>query len=123
MTSRCPEAPHETFPRCSPVISEATAPTVPLLLELAAAPHVARKPEVHKLLLNIHSSREWSQCAADALPQYAHNYTHKVQWEVKAHEAALAGRQTVEGLSFSRDPGVAETAGKLLKALDAEAKE
>jgi hypothetical protein len=102
------------------VISEATAPTVPFLLELAGAPHVACKAEVLQLLLNIYSSREWSRSAADALPQYADNYAHKVQWEVTAHRAVLSGRQVVEGLTGSIDPDVAEAAGKLLDALDAK---
>jgi hypothetical protein len=102
------------------VISEATAPTVPFLLELAGAPHVACKAEVLQLLLNIHSSREWSHSAADALPKYADSYVHKVPWEVTAHQAVLAGRQVVEGLTGSIDPDVAEAASKLLDALDAE---
>ncbi|MEU0900028.1 hypothetical protein [Streptomyces massasporeus] len=102
------------------VISEATAPTVPFLLELAGAPHVACKAEVLQLLLNIYSSREWSHSAADALPKYADKYTHKVQWEVTAHQAVLAGRQVVEGLTGSIDPDVAEVASKLLDALDTE---
>ncbi|MFD7246844.1 hypothetical protein [Streptomyces massasporeus] len=102
------------------VISEATAPTVPFLLELAGAPHVACKTEMLQLMLNIYSSREWSRSAADALPAYADNYAHKVQWEVTAHQAVLAGRQVVEGLTNSIDPDVAEAASKLLDALDAE---
>ncbi|MEU9228942.1 hypothetical protein AB0D40_31810 [Streptomyces massasporeus] len=101
-------------------ITEATAPTVPFLLELAGAPHVACKAEVLQLLLNIYSSPDWSHSAADALPKYADNYTHKVQWEVTARQAVLAGRQVVEGLAGSIDPDVAEAASKLLKALDAE---
>ncbi|MFC9680450.1 hypothetical protein [Streptomyces sp. NPDC056948] len=103
------------------VISEATAPTVPFLLELAGAPHVACKPEVLKLLLDIYSSHEWSHSAADALPKYADNYTHQVQWEIDAHEAVLTDRQIIEGLTDSIDPDVAGAASRLLDTIDAEA--
>ncbi|MFI8890474.1 hypothetical protein [Streptomyces paradoxus] len=103
------------------VISEATAPTVPFLLELAGAPHVACKADALTLLLAIHSSRVWSQSAAAALPRYAGNYADKVQWETDAREAVLAGRQVVEGLIGSVDPDVAAAAGKLIDAFRAEA--
>ncbi|MGW2524293.1 hypothetical protein ACWC09_46515 [Streptomyces sp. NPDC001617] len=102
------------------VISEATAPTVPFLLELAEAPQVGCKAEALKLLLNIYSSHEWSRTAAGALPKYADNYAHKVQWEHDAHQAVLAGRRTIEGLADSVDPEVAEAAAKLLQAFKAE---
>ncbi|MBO7935622.1 MULTISPECIES: hypothetical protein [Streptomyces] len=102
------------------VISEATAPTVPFLLELAGAPQVACKAETLKLLLNIYSSQEWSRSAAGALPKYADNYTHKVQWENDAHRAVLDGRHIIEGLADSVDPDVAEAATKLLEAFAAE---
>ncbi|MEU0443790.1 hypothetical protein ABZ202_29350 [Streptomyces sp. NPDC006186] len=102
------------------VISEATAPTVPFLLELAGSPQVACKAEALKLLLNIYSSHEWSRSAADALPKYADNYTHKVQWENDAHQAVLAGRHIIEELAGSPDPEVAEAAAKLLQAFAAE---
>lgn len=102
------------------VISEATAPAVPFLLELAGAPHVACKADVLTLLLDIYSSRVWSHSAADALPRYSGNYAHKVQWETDAHQAVLAGRQVVEGLTGSVDPDVAAAAGRLMDAFDAE---
>ncbi|MFF5964768.1 hypothetical protein ACFY64_13710 [Streptomyces collinus] len=103
------------------VISEATAPTVPFLLELAGAPHVACTADVLALLLDIYSSRVWSHSAADALPRHSGDYAHKVQWETDAHEAVLAGRPVVEGLTGSVDPDVAAAAGRLLDAFEAGA--
>ncbi|MFF6916362.1 hypothetical protein [Streptomyces sp. NPDC012466] len=43
-----------------------------------------------------------------------------MQWEIDAHEAVLAGRRIVQGLTGSVDPEIAEAAGKLLDACDAE---
>lgn len=104
------------------VIAEATAPTVPFLLELAGAPHVPCKAEVLNLLRNIYVSHVWSQALAAAGPRYTGNYVRKAQWETDAHRAVLAGRQVVQGLTESVDPEVAEAATKLLDAFAAEAR-
>src|SRR5690606_23460148 len=102
------------------VISEATAPTVPFLLDLAATPQVVCRAEVLELLLIIYSSHIWSRSAADAGPKYRHNYARKVQWEKDAHQAVLAGRPVIKKLVGNPDPKVSKTAAKLLRAFPPE---
>lgn len=99
------------------VIAEATAPTVPFLLELAGAPHVECKAEALKILRNIYVSHVWSGTAEALDPKHTRRYARQIQWETDAHRAVLAGRQLVQGLTESVDPDVAQAATRLLDAL------
>jgi hypothetical protein len=102
------------------LIAEATAATVPFLLELAGAPQVECKAEVLRLLRNIYVSQVWSDGAAAAAPRYVGNFVRQAQWEADAHRAVLAGRQVVQQLANCVDPDVAEAAAKLSGAFTQE---
>jgi hypothetical protein len=99
------------------VVSEATVPAVPFLLELAGAPQVTCKAEVLALLLNICTAEQWSAAAAAAGPKYARGYAPMVRWETEAHSAVLAGRRLIEGLVDSVDPDVVAAAERLVRAI------
>ncbi|MET4926567.1 hypothetical protein P3L51_30145 [Streptomyces sp. PSRA5] len=92
------------------VVCEATAYTVPFLLDLAGSPdprHLPCKADVLELLLAIVSARQWP----------AH-LTERIGWEAASHEAVRAGRAVIEGLATSVRPDVAAAASRLLPAMD-----
>lgn len=104
------------------VISEATAPTVPFLIELAGAPQVMCKVEVLELLRKIFTGRQWTAASeAFSTPREIH-LAQQVGWERAAQEAVAAGRSVFEGMTESIDPDVADAATKLVQAIEAEAK-
>ncbi|MFH9712866.1 hypothetical protein ACH4MW_36880 [Streptomyces luteogriseus] len=102
------------------VVQEATAPTVPFLIELAGAPHVSCRTEVLELLRKIFTGRQWSAASQAFSSRHDTHLAQQVVWEKSAHESVLAGRHVFESLATSVDPDVAEAASKLLDALDAE---
>lgn len=99
------------------VVAEATAPTVPFLLELAGAPSVRCKAEVLDLLTSIFTARQWSEAAAAAGPGSS-SYREQPGWEVASRKAVLAGRSLVEELADAVQPEVAAAAGRLLRAFE-----
>ncbi|MEU6688187.1 hypothetical protein [Streptomyces sp. NPDC046832] len=102
------------------VVQEATAPTVPFLIELAGAPHVSCRTEVLELLRKIFTGRQWSAASQAFSSRHDTHLAQQVAWEKSAEESILAGRHVFESLATSVDPDIAEAASKLLDALDAE---
>ncbi|WP_053647602.1 MULTISPECIES: hypothetical protein [unclassified Streptomyces] len=101
------------------VVGEATAPTVPFLLELAGSPHVACKAELLDLLGNICRADQWHSAAAATRGREDHaDYRRQTGWETAARAAVHAGRPAVEGLASSVRPEEAAPARKLLLTMD-----
>ncbi|WP_147285978.1 hypothetical protein [Streptomyces corynorhini] len=103
------------------VVSEATAPTVSFILELADSPQVKCRSEALELLLNIYTAEQWGSTAEAAGPECKENYESQIDWESKAHAAVLSGRHVVEGLVLCSDEALAEAARALLNAFDGRA--
>ncbi|MFI5673081.1 hypothetical protein [Streptomyces cellulosae] len=101
------------------VVAEATAPTVPFLLELAGSPHVACKAELLDLLGRICRTDQWHSAAA-ATRDRAHDASYRQQtgWEAAARTAVHAGRSVIEGVASSVRPEEATPAQKLLQMMD-----
>ncbi|MFC8827594.1 hypothetical protein ACFT9I_19895 [Streptomyces sp. NPDC057137] len=92
------------------VVCEATAYTVPFLLDLAGSPdprHLACKADVLELLLAILTAQQWPSHLAE-----------QVGWETASHDAVRAGRSLIEGLAASVHPDVAAAASRVLLAMD-----
>ncbi|WP_328940349.1 hypothetical protein OG259_00645 [Streptomyces sp. NBC_00250] len=101
------------------VVGEATAPTVPFLLELAGSPHVACKAELLDLLGSIYQTDPWHS-AAGAAQVRDHDAGRQRQsgWEAAARTAVYAGRSIIEGVASSVRPEDATPARKLLQVMD-----
>ncbi|MFE0524971.1 hypothetical protein [Streptomyces sp. NPDC058954] len=110
-------------------MQEATAPSVPFLVELADAPHVLCKADVLELLRKIFIGRQWSAASQAFSSGTGIHLAPQVGWEAAAQEAVRAGQHVFEGLTASVDPDVAQAAAKLLESIEedsrlsAEAKE
>ncbi|MDT0469070.1 hypothetical protein [Streptomyces gibsoniae] len=100
------------------VVGEATASTVPFLLELAGAPYVPCKAELLDLLESIYRTDSWHSSAAAAGGPKRTSFREQPAWEVAAREAVHAGRLVIEGLASSMRPEEAEPARKLLVTMD-----
>ncbi|MER6350100.1 hypothetical protein ACWC10_36785 [Streptomyces sp. NPDC001595] len=100
------------------VVGEATALTVPFLLELAEAPYVPCKAELFDLLQSIYRTDNWHSSAAAAGGPKRTNFREQPAWEAAAREAVRAGRPVIEGLASSMRPEEAEPARKLLLTMD-----
>ncbi|MFB7374823.1 hypothetical protein ACFC0D_33850 [Streptomyces sp. NPDC056222] len=101
------------------VVGEATAPTVPFLLELAGAPHVTCKAELLALLVNIYRTTQWHSAAAAARGgKHDANYPLQPGWEAAARTAVDAGRSVIERVADSVRPEEATPARKLLQVMD-----
>ncbi|MFF1298025.1 MULTISPECIES: hypothetical protein [unclassified Streptomyces] len=101
------------------VVGEATAPTVPFLLELAGALHVPCKAELLDLLGSICRTRQWHSVAAAARgSKYDASYREQPGWEAAARVAVFAGRPVIESLAASVRPEEATPARKLLRVMD-----
>lgn len=100
------------------VVGEATASTVPFLLELAGAPYVPCKAELLELLESIYRTASWHSSAAAAGGPKRTSFREQPAWEVAARGAVRAGRPVVEGLASSMRPEEAEPARKLLQTMD-----
>jgi hypothetical protein len=100
------------------VVGEATAPTVPFLLELAEAPHVPCKPELLELLEKIYRTKTWHTSAVAAGGPKRKNFQEQPGWEVAARAGVLAGRPIIEKLADSVQSEVAEAARRLLRSID-----
>ncbi|MFF3331038.1 hypothetical protein ACFYWX_15955 [Streptomyces sp. NPDC002888] len=100
------------------VVNETTAPTVPRLLDLLAAPHVPCKAELLDLLESICRTEQWHAAAAARRGRHGAGYREQPGWEAAARAAVLAGRPVVEGLASSVRPEEAEPARRLLRAMD-----
>ncbi|NEB99835.1 hypothetical protein [Streptomyces anulatus] len=101
------------------VVGEATAPTVPFLLELAGSPHVARRAELLDLLGDIFRADQWhSAAAATRGRRHDASYRRQTGWETAARTAVYAGRSIVEGVASSVRPEEATPARKLLEVMD-----
>ncbi|MEY2232650.1 hypothetical protein [Streptomyces sp. BF23-19] len=102
------------------VVGEATAPTVPYLLELAGSPHVVCKAELLVLLGSICRTDQWHS-AAEATRHRKHDASYRQQpgWEAAARTAVYAGRSVIEGVASSVRPDEATSARKLLQVMDA----
>ncbi|MFD4736836.1 hypothetical protein ACFWNQ_05590 [Streptomyces virginiae] len=101
------------------VVGEATAPTVPFLLELAGSPHVACKAELLDLLRCICRTDQWHSAAAAAREsKHGAGYRQQPGWEAAARTAVHAGRSVIEGLASSVRPEEAMPARKLLQVMD-----
>lgn len=111
------------------VVQEATAPSVPFLVELADAPHILCKADVLELLRKIFIGRQWSAASQAFSSGTGIHLAPQVGWEAAAQEAVRAGQHVFEGLTASVDPDVAQAAAKLLQSIEedsrlsAEAKE
>jgi hypothetical protein len=101
------------------VVGEATAHTVPFLLELAGSPHVACKAEVLDLLGRICRTAQWHSAAA-ATQERKHDASYRQQtgWEAASRTAVYAGRSVIEGVASSVRPEEAAPARKLLQVMD-----
>lgn len=99
------------------VVQEATAPTVPFLIELAGAPHVSCRTEVLELLQKIFTGRQWNAASQAFSSRHETHLTQQVAWEKAAQESVLAGQHVFENLTASVDPDVARAAAKLLQSL------
>ncbi|MFB9514037.1 hypothetical protein [Streptomyces purpureus] len=104
------------------VLGDATAPTVPFLIELAGAPGVPCKAELLDLLESIYRTDQWHVAAAAAGGPRRKGYKDQPGWEVASRAAVLAGRPVIEGLSDAVQPDVAEAAQALLRAFDEDLK-
>ncbi|MFD5592289.1 hypothetical protein [Streptomyces griseorubiginosus] len=100
------------------VVGEATASTVPFLLELAGAPYVPCKAELLDLLESIYRTDSWHSSASAAGGPKRTSFREQPAWEVAAREAVHAGRLVIEGLASSMRPEEAEQARKLLLTMD-----
>ncbi|MFE3761904.1 hypothetical protein ACFXPI_09080 [Streptomyces sp. NPDC059104] len=101
------------------VVGEATAPTVPFLLELAGSPQVACKAELLDLLGSICRTDQWHSAAA-ATQDRKHNASYQEQtgWETAARTAVYAGQPVIKGVASSVRPEEAKPARKLLQVMD-----
>ncbi|MFJ7779485.1 hypothetical protein [Streptomyces yangpuensis] len=101
------------------VVGEATALTVPFLLELVGSPHVACKGELLDLLGSICRTDQWHSAAA-ATQDRKHDASYQRQpgWEAASRSAVYAGRSVVEGAAASVRPEEAAPARKLLQLMD-----
>ncbi|MEU9228932.1 hypothetical protein AB0D40_31745 [Streptomyces massasporeus] len=73
------------------VVGEATAPTVPFLLELVGAPHVPCKEELMDLLASIYQAEQWHSAAAAARDQKnCTSYQEQPGWEAAARAVSTA---------------------------------
>ncbi|MFI1170096.1 hypothetical protein [Streptomyces melanogenes] len=99
------------------VVAEATAPTVPFLVELVGAPRVPCRAELLELLASIFRAEQWHSAAAASGSRNT-SFQEQPGWEVAARAAVLAGRPIVEGLATSVRPEEAEAARILLRAMD-----
>ncbi|MEU1408562.1 hypothetical protein ABZ471_40825 [Streptomyces sp. NPDC005728] len=101
------------------VVGEATAPTVPFLLELVGAPHVPCKAELMDLLGSICRTEQWHSAAAAARDQKNYtSYQEQPGWEAAARAAVYTGRPVLEELASSVRPEEAAAARKLLQMMD-----
>ncbi|WP_318212255.1 hypothetical protein [Streptomyces sp. SJL17-1] len=101
------------------VVGEATAPTVPFLLELLGSPHVACKAELLDLLGSICRADQWHSAAAAAQDRkHDASYQQQPGWEAAARTAVYAGRSVIEGVASSVRPEEATPARKLLQEMD-----
>ncbi|MFG2840153.1 hypothetical protein ACGFYE_34735 [Streptomyces zaomyceticus] len=102
------------------VVGEATAPTVPFLLELVGAPHVACKAELLDLLESICRTDQWHSAAGATLNREygASSLQQQTGWEAAARTAVYAGRPVIEGVASSVRPEDAMPARRLLRGLD-----
>ncbi|MFD5751746.1 hypothetical protein [Streptomyces sp. NPDC127033] len=101
------------------VVGEATAPTVPFLLELIRSPDVTCKAELSDLLGRICRTGQWHSAAA-ATWDRKHDTSNRQQpgWEAAARTAVYAGRSVIEGVASSVRPEEAAPARKLLQVMD-----
>ncbi|MFG3525271.1 hypothetical protein ACGF8B_00850 [Streptomyces sp. NPDC047917] len=102
------------------VVGEATAPTVPFLLELVGSAHVARKAELLDLLGSICRTDQWHSAAAAAAQDREHDASYQQQpgWEAASRAAVYAGRSVIKGVASSVRPEEATPARKLLQVMD-----
>ncbi|MCX5113522.1 hypothetical protein OOK13_34765 [Streptomyces sp. NBC_00378] len=101
------------------VVGEATAPTVPFLLELVGSPHVACKAELLDLLGSICRTDQWhSAAAATQDRKHDTSYQQQTGWEAAARAAVYAGRPVIEGVASSVRPKEATPTRKLLQVMD-----
>ncbi|MFF9178408.1 hypothetical protein [Streptomyces sp. NPDC014793] len=100
------------------VVGEATASTVPFLLELAGAPYVPCKAELLGLLESICRTDNWHSSAAAAGGPNRTSFREQPAWEAAAREAVHSGRPAIEGLASSMRPEESEPARKLLLTMD-----
>ncbi|MEU5642353.1 hypothetical protein [Streptomyces milbemycinicus] len=100
------------------VVGEATAATVPFLLELAGAPYVPCKAELLELLESICRTEQWHSAAAAVRGPKSTSFQEQPGWERAARAAVCAGRPVVEGIASSVRPEEAHAAKKLLWAME-----
>ncbi|MFE7599501.1 hypothetical protein [Streptomyces sp. NPDC057494] len=101
------------------VVGEATAPSVPFLLELVGSPHVACKAELLDLLGSICRTDQWHS-AASAMQDRKHDasYQQQTSWETASRTAVYAGRSVIVGVASSIRPEEATHARKVLQVMD-----
>jgi hypothetical protein len=101
------------------VVGEATAPTVPFLLDLVGSSHVACKAELLDLLGRIYRADQWhSAAAATQDRRHEASYRPQLGWEAASRTAVYAGRSVIEGVASSVRPEEATPARKLLQVMD-----
>ncbi|MFI5527118.1 hypothetical protein ACIA8O_01050 [Kitasatospora sp. NPDC051853] len=99
------------------VVREATAPTIPFLVELAEAPHVRCKPEIVDLLLSITLSSQWSNTAAALPPNRITHYEEPLRWERACRTATLNALPALHRLASSSEPDTAQPAARIIRFL------
>nr|WP_237550144.1 hypothetical protein [Streptomyces sp. SID1034] len=100
-------------------VGEATAPTVPFLLELVGSSHVACKAELLDLLGGICRTDQWHSAAvATQARTHDASYRQQLGWEEASRAAVYAGRSVIEGVASSIRPEEATPARKLLQLMD-----
>ncbi|OKJ13562.1 hypothetical protein [Kitasatospora sp. CB01950] len=97
------------------VVGGATAPAVPLLLELAVSPTGLCQPELWALLESICRTEQWHSAAG---PEHGPALRRQLGWEAAARAAVHAGRPVVERVAASVRPEDAVPARRLLRAMD-----
>ncbi|MGW1439185.1 hypothetical protein ACWD7M_28575 [Streptomyces griseus] len=101
------------------VVGEATAPTVPFLLELAGSPHTACKAEVFGLLGDICRTDQWHSAAATTRGRgHDAGFQRQRGWEAASRSAVHTGRSVIEGVASSVRPEEATPARTLLRLMD-----
>ncbi|WP_327673821.1 hypothetical protein [Kitasatospora sp. NBC_00458] len=99
------------------VLTEATASTIPFLMELAEIPEANCRAEILELITAVNSTRQWADAAAAAAPQYRAAYEEKISWEEDSRAAVAASKGIIASLARDPDAAVASVARELLDSL------
>ncbi|MFC4048631.1 hypothetical protein ACFOY4_02955 [Actinomadura syzygii] len=92
-------------------VSRETAIALPTLLDIVEARKTTLRIEVLRLVADIsRSSHAWRRSAKNAQPQYAGNYTDKIEWETAVDRAFEDALPCLGRLESDADPEIAALA-------------